>query len=683
MDASADKPHILVVDDDTRLRELLKTFLSRNGFRVTTAGNAAEAGQRLASLDFDLIVLDVMMPGQTGLDFVGELRLTDDVPILMLTAMGESKDRIAGLEKGVDDYLAKPFEVRELLLRIQSVLRRNRPASEPGAEPARQATFGPYQFDLELGELTQKGKRMPLTDAEVGLLRALAVRLGEVLSRETLSKSMGAAVNERAIDVQVNSSAPQDRARSGFPALPADRPRPGLSAGRRMIAAARDLFERIARFADRHSPQTLFARALIIIVVPMLLLQALSALWFYSQRGDNVTNRLAQLLVRDLDLLITLRSDFPDEAHRAWILRRAAQDLLLYVSFRQGYVRPFLKPEYFDIAAREVEGALNADLKRNYYIDNNVGGGQMLIEIQLSDAEVMDVLVPYVRLTFGSSFAYVLAQVGLGLVLFGLAIWFMRRELVPIEHLGVAADALGKGRDVPDFAFSGGTREVRNAATAFQTMGIRLRRSIQQRTEMLAGVSHDLRTPLTRMKLSLALLPDSPETKELGDDVVDMERMIEGYLAFARGEGDEDPAPVDLAEILEEVAAGARRDNANVEVGWQGEMDVELRALAIKRCLTNLVSNALRYGTKVRLQAIRGRTSVEITIDDDGPGIPPDKYEDVFRPFFRLDESRNVDTGGVGLGLTIARDVARSHGGDVALAPSPLGGLRVVVRIPI
>jgi two-component system osmolarity sensor histidine kinase EnvZ len=295
----------------------------------------------------------------------------------------------------------------------------------------------------------------------------------------------------------------------------------------------------------------------------------------------------------------------------------------------------------------------------------------------------MDVLVPHVRLTFGSSFAYVLAQLGLALVLFGLAIWFMRRELVPLEHLGVAADALGKGRDVPDFAFTGGTREVRNAATAFQTMRIRLRRSVQQRTEMLAGVSHDLRTPLTRMKLSLALLPESPETKELADDVTDMERMIEGYLAFARGEGDEEPAPVDLGEILQEVATDARRESGNVEVAWQGDMDVQLRALAIKRCLTNLVSNALRYGTKVRLQAVRGRTSVEITIDDNGPGIPPDKYEEVFRPFYRLDESRNVDTGGVGLGLTIARDVARSHGGDVALAGSPMGGLRVVVRIPV
>jgi two-component system osmolarity sensor histidine kinase EnvZ len=449
------------------------------------------------------------------------------------------------------------------------------------------------------------------------------------------------------------------------------------------FSAVGDLFESVARWADRHSPQTLFARALIIIVVPMLLLQALSAWWFYSQRGDNVTNRLALILVRDLRTLISLRADYPDDEHKSWIVRHARSDMLFSVAFHVGTVRPFRSPEYFDIVGRELQGALDADLRRPYYIDNTVGGEQVMIEIQLTDSDVMEVLVPYVRLTFGSSLAYVLAQVGLALVLFGLAIWFMRRELVPIEHLGVAADALGKGRDVPDFAFSGGTREVRNAATAFQTMKIRLQRSLQQRTEMLAGVSHDLRTPLTRMKLSLALLSDSPETKELGDDVVDMERMIEGYLAFARGEGDEEPTPCDLAEILQDVASGARRDNADIVVATEGDMHVELRPVAIKRCVTNLVSNALRHGAAVELRAVRSRTLVEIVVDDDGPGIPPDKYEDVFRPFLRLDESRNVDTGGVGLGLTIARDIARSHGGDVTLARSRLGGLRVVVRIPI
>jgi two-component system phosphate regulon response regulator OmpR len=220
MDVSPDKPHILVVDDDTRLRELLKTFLSRNGFRISTAKDAAEARQHLEALDFDLIVLDVMMPGQTGLDFAGELRKTNDVPILMLTAMGEPKDRIAGLEKGVDDYLGKPFEARELLLRIQSVLRRGRPttiADVAAADGDRKVTFGPLQFDLALGELTQKGKRVPLTDAEISLLRALTVRMGEVLSREALCRSVGSDVNERAIDVQVTRLRRKIEPDPGFP----------------------------------------------------------------------------------------------------------------------------------------------------------------------------------------------------------------------------------------------------------------------------------------------------------------------------------------------------------------------------------------------------------------------------------------------------------------------------------
>jgi two-component system phosphate regulon response regulator OmpR len=218
MDTSPDKPHVLVVDDDTRLRELLKTFLSRNGFRVSTAKHAAEARQHLDALDFDLIVLDVMMPGQTGLEFAAELRQSNAVPILMLTAMGEPKDRIAGLEKGVDDYLAKPFEARELLLRIQNVLRRGRPAAaEAPAMIDRKVAFGPFQFDVDLGELAQKGKRVPLTDAEIALLRALAGQLGQVLTRETLSKSVGSDINERAIDVQVTRLRRKIEPDPGFP----------------------------------------------------------------------------------------------------------------------------------------------------------------------------------------------------------------------------------------------------------------------------------------------------------------------------------------------------------------------------------------------------------------------------------------------------------------------------------
>jgi two-component system phosphate regulon response regulator OmpR len=206
---------VLVVDDDTRLRELLKSFLSRNGLRVSTAGNAAQARQQLDALHFDLIVLDVMMPGQTGLEFAGELRKQSDVPILMLTAMGDPKDRIAGLEKGVDDYLGKPFEPRELLLRIQSILRRGRPIEAPVV--LERVSFGPFQFDLALGELMRTDKRVPLTDAEIALLRALGAQLGEVLSRETLCRSVGGGVNERAIDVQVTRLRRKIEPDPGFP----------------------------------------------------------------------------------------------------------------------------------------------------------------------------------------------------------------------------------------------------------------------------------------------------------------------------------------------------------------------------------------------------------------------------------------------------------------------------------
>ncbi len=206
---------MLVVDDDTRLRELLKSFLSRNGFRVSMAANAAAAHQQLEALDFDLIVLDVMMPGQTGLEFAGELRKTNAVPILMLTAMGDPKDRIAGLEKGVDDYLGKPFEPRELLLRIQSILRRGRPVI--AAETPERIVFGPFQFDLALGELTLKDNRVPLTDAEIALLRALGTRLGDVLSRDALCKSVGGGMNERAIDVQVTRLRRKIEPDPGFP----------------------------------------------------------------------------------------------------------------------------------------------------------------------------------------------------------------------------------------------------------------------------------------------------------------------------------------------------------------------------------------------------------------------------------------------------------------------------------
>jgi two-component system osmolarity sensor histidine kinase EnvZ len=273
-------------------------------------------------------------------------------------------------------------------------------------------------------------------------------------------------------------------------------------------------------------------------------------------------------------------------------------------------------------------------------------------------------------------------MVGSSILLFAIASIFMRNQVRPIRQLAVASEEFGKGRDVEDYRPSGAS-EVRQAGAAFVVMRERLRRFMLQRTEMLAGISHDLRTPLTRMKLELALLDESPSVAGLRADVTDMERMVESYLAFVRGDGEEQAVPTDLGRILADLVAGEQREGHPVRLVTEGDLVLPLRPQAITRSIRNLLANATRHGARIELRAKRRERSVKILIDDDGPGIPSGSREDVFKPFFRLDASRNPTTGGVGLGLTIARDVVRAHGGDIWLEDSPLGGLRARIKLPV
>jgi two-component system osmolarity sensor histidine kinase EnvZ len=302
------------------------------------------------------------------------------------------------------------------------------------------------------------------------------------------------------------------------------------------------------------------------------------------------------------------------------------------------------------------------------------------VQVQLADG-VLEATVPRQRLFSSTTYIFILWMVGSSLVLFAVATVFMRNQVRPIRRLAIAADRFGKGRDVPDFRLEGAI-EVRQAAAAFLEMRDRIRRQLQQRTDMLSGVSHDLRTPLTRMKLQLAMLGSSPEVDDLKTDVTEMETMIEGYLAFARGEGGETPVPTEINELLGDVVAAARREGTRVELDVDGAINLPVRPQAFRRSIGNLIANAGRYGKRVWVSAARLDDAVEILIDDDGPGIPPEQREEVFRPFFRLEASRNLETGGVGLGLTIARDVLRGHGGELTLDDSPRGGLRACVRLP-
>jgi len=429
-------------------------------------------------------------------------------------------------------------------------------------------------------------------------------------------------------------------------------------------------------------PRTLLGRSLLIIVSPLILLQIFSAWVFFERHWDTVSIRLARGLAGDIAATMVLLRENSGPNGRKAAFTFAQTHFRIRGSFKEKAILKNLKPpDNPGRLERVLRKALSDRTKRPFTINAESLDRDVIINIQLPDG-VLYMLAPRKRLFTSTTYLFVALMAGSSLILFAVAMIFMRNQISPIRRLAMAADALGKGRDVEVFRLQGAT-EVRQAATAFNRMRDRLQRQVGQRTEMLAGVSHDLRTPLTRMKLQLAMLEDTPSAQGLKADVAEMERMVEGYLAFARGEGSEPVSQTNLRDLVEDVVAAARRSGNMVDFTAEGALTLSVRREDLRRCFTNLVSNATQYGTHAVVSAIRKPEIIEVTVDDDGPGIPGQMHEIVFRPFSRLDQSRNVETGGVGLGLTIARDVVHAHGGEIALGDSPLGGLRAQVRLPV
>jgi two-component system osmolarity sensor histidine kinase EnvZ len=373
----------------------------------------------------------------------------------------------------------------------------------------------------------------------------------------------------------------------------------------------------------------------------------------------------------------------PDAESRAAALELARRSLWLDIAVHEGASLPAdPAPIGWGVLDLKLTKALRERLPYPFAIDTDAPDEMVRIDVQLAEG-VLQVLVPRQRLFSSTTYIFIMWMVGSSIVLFGVATIFMRNQVRPIRRLARAADSFGKGRDVPGFRPEGAT-EVRLAAAAFLQMRSRIKRQIGQRTEMLAGVSHDLRTPLTRMKLQLALLGDSREVDNLASDVTEMEKMVEGYLAFARGEGAEQPLRANLGELLHDIVAQMDRESGGkIDLHLEQKLVLPLRLEAIRRCLANLIGNAQSHAEHVKVSAGRRKNIVEIMIDDDGPGIPEAERDDVFKPFYRLDRSRSPDTAGTGLGLAIARDVARGHGGDIALEDAPGGGLRARLWLPV
>ena len=428
-------------------------------------------------------------------------------------------------------------------------------------------------------------------------------------------------------------------------------------------------------------PKGLYARALLIVIAPMVILQCVLTYVFMERHWQRVTMRLSTVLTQEIAAIVELHQVYPGRKNDGLLVQIAQRRLDIDIEFLpKGELPPALPKPFFSI----IDAALSNEIKRQigkpFWLDTV--GRSNFIEIRIALDEL--------DLAGGC-----LAQRGLCLEfpdLHFLDDWdflcadrdcdrLPRQSDQADFSLAGAAEAFGKGRDL-EFHPSG-AREVRQAGYAFIEMKRRIERAFEQRTTMLNGVSHDLRTILMRFKLSLALMRQTDETRDLQKDVDEMQRMLEAYLAFARGDAGESAEEIDIEEFLEDLRLDAERAGFETKISFAGDPIVTLRPDAFKRCLANLIGNAQTHAEHISIEAVRDQRFLTVHVDDDGPGIPPNRREDVFRPFFRLDGARNQDEGGTGLGLAIARDIARSHGGDISLGDSRTGGLRATVRVPV
>ncbi|WP_169543050.1 ATP-binding protein [Sneathiella aquimaris] len=437
------------------------------------------------------------------------------------------------------------------------------------------------------------------------------------------------------------------------------------------------------RLLKRLMPNTMFGRSLLIVVLPIILLQVLVTYIFYERHWDNVARRLAQGVAGEVAAVISLTDRFPGPEARASILTIARDQMRLAISFEEnGQLNETeIQREHSGFLDRQLARALQESLPaRNFTLTSNEKLESVVIRLQLPN-DVLQIVVRDKRLFSSTTYIFVMWMIAISLALLGIAVIFLRNQMRPIKQLASAAEKFGRGQEVEDFKPSGAL-EIRSASKAFHDMKHRILRQITQRTEMLAGVSHDLRTPLTRMKLQLAMMPEDQSRENLQSDVEDMRNMVEGYLAFAKGQEAETVQEVNVTRLIESVVENARRQGAQITLTATPEIRTSIRANSVKRCLTNLVENARRHATEIAIAVYPTDSQIVISIDDNGPGIPLEKRQDVFKPFHRLDTSRNSETGGSGLGMTIARDVVHGHGGQIALGRSSMGGLHIELTFP-
>ena len=431
-------------------------------------------------------------------------------------------------------------------------------------------------------------------------------------------------------------------------------------------------------------PKGLYARALIIIIAPIVLLESVVAFVFMDRHWQEVTFRLSAATAGSIGALVDNFENYrTDDNYRSLIELAQRRFGLTLVVAPPGELPPPEQRVLFDLLDRILSNEIAKQVNKPYWVDT-YNTHDVEVRVKLDNA-ILKVIVPVSQTYATNSHIFLVWMIGTSLVLLSVAILFLRNQIRPIVRLAEAAEAFGKGRPIPHDFKARGAREIRQAALAFEEMRDRIEKHVEQRTTMLAGVSHDLRTVLTRFKLQLAMIEETPGVGALRDDVDEMQAMLEDYMAFAKGGSGEAAKPTDVRAMMEEVRSGASHFGKPIELRFRRrrKLPVPLRRHGFKRAIANLVSNAARYADNILVTVTQDRHWLRIDIDDDGPGIPQEKREIVFRPFLRLDPSRNQDQPNTGLGLAIARDIARVHGGDIWLDQSEMGGLKAVVRVPV
>lgn len=423
------------------------------------------------------------------------------------------------------------------------------------------------------------------------------------------------------------------------------------------------------------APRGLYARTLLLLLVPVLLILSLMTWYYYSSHVAEVNRKLGQAIARDAGLIRAAcqNPDYTENDHA-----RIQFQIETYFTCNMadsttsdGALRT--KFPYAHTLKAEMAGRLGEPL----FIGLSRGDARVHIRFPTRQG-TGEIIIDRKRAFMINSHIFIVWVIAFSLLMVGLAIGFLNQQVRSILRLSEAARAFGRGRDLPDFRPSGAT-EIRDAARALIDMKQRLTAFADQRTAMLAGVSHDLRTPLTRLKLALAMMEETDDIRAAKSDLDDMAMMLDEYLAFARGEEGDESILFDLGPMVREVAASF---GPHIPVAGPSRVMVTGRPLALKRAVTNLLSNAVKYASSARVTLVDGPHWAEVAVDDDGPGIEAERREEAFRPFSRLDEARSQNASGSGLGLTLARDTARAHGGDIRLSSSPLGGLRAVLRVP-